>query len=101
MSPQKARKMQSECSWPKAVRAASSTIWILIRPMSRSAHSPKTAQRKSPQAAGAAAAGGEARRSGVPSRPGQAEPDQEPFGREEPAPLLVEERAVGLQAIGD
>ena len=34
MSPQTGRKMQSECSWPKAVRAASSKIWTLIRPIS-------------------------------------------------------------------
>ena len=31
----------------------------------------------------------------------EAEPDREPLGREEPAPFVVEERAVGLQAVGD
>src|SRR4030065_1176807 len=31
----------------------------------------------------------------------EADPDREPFGRQEAAPLLVEERAVGLQAVDD
>ncbi len=57
MSPHSGRKMQSECSWSKAVRAASSTIWILIRPMSPANHASKTAQRKSPQASEGTEAG--------------------------------------------